>query len=362
MCAEADDETNELRTKRTGTDQTRMRVLFSLCGNEYKASSRVRGFWIAEELEKLGAHCRCEHRHSKSMLLRLARLVSEHDVIVFQKSYSRWHLYIQRFAHFLGKRTFVDLDDAPSRSNSPDTIRNVERMMQNATGVIVGSRTLLEYAKQHQENSRLIPSSIKLDYYEPPNPKDAHSQTQSVCVGWIGNGAHYCRALIELLIEPLTVIASRHRIRFKIVGACGERRLYDAFGAVPDLQVDLVDAIDWSNPRAVSASLSGFDIGLYPLLRNDFNTHKCGFKALEYMAMRLPVVSSRVAANTEVVEHGVDGYFAETRQEWVDALDSLICDPGQRARMGHRGREKVQRAYNASEAAKQLFEVFAETR
>ena len=37
-------------------------------------------------------------------------------------------------------------------------------------------------------------------------------------------------------------------------------------------------------------SLLGIDIGLYPLLPNESNEYKCGFKALEFMAMKIPVV------------------------------------------------------------------------
>jgi glycosyltransferase involved in cell wall biosynthesis len=308
-----------------------MEVLFCLLGSENKASSRVRGFWIAEELEHFGLHCNLRYKHGKLNLLLFALEVLRNDVVIFQKTYSRYHRWLMLFANVIGKRTFLDLDDAPSKARSRETLRNVESMMRMADGVFVGNKNLLEYAKEHQPKSYLIPSSVNLRYYAVAQRKEKGGR---VCLGWIGNGAFYKDDLIKILAAPLRKLAERYQLRFKIVGALSVRELYDAFGAIPGLEIDFVDNIDWSNPRAVLEAVRDFDIGLYPLIDNDFNIYKCGFKALEYMATGIPVVSSPVGINADIIRAGEDGLLATSCEEWVNALSELISDAEKRRKMG----------------------------
>jgi glycosyltransferase involved in cell wall biosynthesis len=319
------------------------KILFILSGDRNKASSRVRAFWIADEFQRRGIQCTLRWDDSRLGILKLAFEIPSHDVIIFQKTYSRYHRWLMAFAKALGKKTYLDIDDAPSRINSPITLANFFAMCRMANGVFAGSRNLVELTQSHQPKSYLIPSSIKLENYSPIERKESHAE---ICVGWIGNGAHYKDDLIRILKEPLIALAQKHPLRFKLIGACGVRELYDAFGSIPNLALDFVDQIEWENPVAVAESIRAMDIGLYPLLENASNPYKCGFKALEYMAMKIPVVASPVANNAEIVEDGVTGYLVTTPDEWIARLDELIADAQKRIRMGERGRCKVETAYN----------------
>jgi len=326
-----------------------LKVLFSLCGDCSKASSRVRGFWIAEELEQSDVRCSLRWKNDRWDLLLFAKEILRNDVIVFQKNYSRYHRWLMQLANVLGKHTFLDLDDSPSKTRSKRTLKNVEAMMRMADGVFVGSRNLLDYATRHQPKSYLIPSSIKLNNYRPL--KKTSQATGEVCLGWIGNGRHYKTDLIAILREPLRAVAEQNPIRFKLIGACREKELYAAFEGIQGLKLDFANEIDWANSSEVSQSLQDIDIGLYPLLSNEFNRYKCGFKALEYMAMQIPVVSSDVAGNRDIIQHGVDGFLVNTKEEWVSVLKQLIDDADRRLRMGKAGRERVKESYNIEKTA-----------
>lgn len=336
-----------------GPVHTHLKYLFYLCGDRTKASSRVRGYWVASVLQEQGVACSFEHRHTRTALLRFALRIPFAHVVVFQKSYARWHCLLLRLANLLGKTTILDLDDAPSRTNHPVTLRNVEFMMRHASAVTVGSRVLLNYASRYSENVHLVPSCISLKYYQPGERRKG----DKICLGWIGNGSHYKDDLIAILREPLAGLARKLPLRFKLIGACGERALYEAFQNIPGLEFDCIDQIEWSNPAAVVEALQDIDIGLYPLLPRQSNEYKCGFKALEYMAMRVPVVSSNVAENREIVEHGVNGYLAETPAEWSEALSRLITAETLRNQFGSAGRRKVEQQYSADLAARMLLDI-----
>lgn len=331
--------------------ENRINVMFSLCGDVNKASSRVRGFWIAKGLEQCGVKCTLRWENSKWAYLKLGFEMPWYDVVIFQKTYSRYHRWLMELANWLGKYTYLDLDDSPSRTHSEKTLENIESMMHSANGVFAGSPALLNYASIHQAKTYLVPSGIDLEHYPVACAK---SDSHKICLGWIGNGAHYARDLIDILTEPLKILAKRHTLKFKLVGACGVQELYDVFGAIESIEIDFVDQIEWSNPQVVSKAIKEFDIGLYPLLANDFNRYKCGFKALEYMASGIPVVSSPVAVNAEIVSHENDGLLADSRDEWINAIEQLIEDFNLRQDMGRAGRRKVEEFFDVAIISKQI--------
>ena len=335
----------------------RTSYIFYLCGDSSKASSRVRGYWVAEELTSRGLECCLESRHTKLALISFALKLPFYDVVIFQKTYGRWHLMLQRLATFLGKTTIFDLDDAPSRSNDPVTLRNVTRMLKSVSVVTVGSKALQTYADEYSNNVHLLPSAIRLESYQPV--RRATDPDKVVCLGWIGNGTHYKRDLIEILRGPLTEVASRYPVRFKLIGACEEVELYEAFSNIPGLAIDLVDEIEWDDPKAVGIALQDIDVGLYPLLSNEFNRYKCGFKALEYMAMSIPVVSSRVAENEDIILDGETGLFAEDSEGWKKCLLQLIEDAYWRVLMGTNGRRIVEQRYSTQVVVNRLRSVLS---
>jgi len=82
---------------------------------------------------------------------------------------------------------------------------------------------------------------------------------------------------------------------------------------------------------------------------------------MEAMAMRLPVVTTRVMGIAELVEDGADGILLPPGRGDVltAALARLAADPDLRTRLGARGREKVTAEFDVRESGRQLAEMFA---
>jgi glycosyltransferase involved in cell wall biosynthesis len=326
------------------------KVAFILLGDCNKASSRVRGYWIGEELEALKHHVSYHNTQLRRDYLRILPVVMRHDVLIFQKQYSRYDIALLRAAKRMRKKVFFDIDDAPSRAGREISQRNAATMMLEAHGVFAGSHNLEALAREAGGTVHFIPSGIRLAQYKTRGPRD----TEQICLGWIGNGAHYVEDLTSILEAPLRHLAAQHDIRLKIVGACGEPKLTEVFEAIDGLTLDLVDEVEWSDPEAVSAAVSDFDIGLYPLIENQFNIYKCAFKALEYMATSIPVVASNVGANGDVITHGSDGYLVSSPDEWVACLSSLIENDCLRRELGANGRARVEERYSTKALAAQI--------
>jgi len=87
-----------------------------------------------------------------------------------------------------------------------------------------------------------------------------------------------------------------------------------------------------------------------------------GIVLLEAMAARTPVVASRVGGVPDVVEDGVTGllYPYGNLDALATALDGLLGDAAERARMGERGRERVERLFTWDSVVDRLLGLYAE--
>jgi glycosyltransferase involved in cell wall biosynthesis len=88
------------------------------------------------------------------------------------------------------------------------------------------------------------------------------------------------------------------------------------------------------------------DVGIMPMAGDDlWRRGKCAFKLLQYMARGKPVVASGVGFNRVVVTHGVNGFLAESSEQFYDFLHCLASDPDEARRMGERGAQRVAQEY-----------------
>ena len=53
---------------------------------------------------------------------------------------------------------------------------------------------------------------------------------------------------------------------------------------------------------------------------------KCGFKALQYMALGIPAVVSNVGVNVDIVDHEVNGCLCETKEDWKTGRFAKVPD------------------------------------
>lgn len=319
-------------------------ILFNTLGNKTKASSRVRAYWIAEFLSKKGWRLGFNTRNDVLGLILLSLKIPFYKVIIFQKTYNKYHVKLNKWAKFLNKLTILDIDDAPSFDNSEVTLYNFKSMVSCSSAIFAGSSNLQKLTSQWNTNSYLIPSSLRMDFYQAPKKQTQHK----LRLGWIGNGKYYKHDIIEILVEPMSRIAKNKPLELMLIGVNDEDEILEKFGSIKGLDLIVVKDLSWDNEKEVVAKIATFDIGLYPLLPNEFNDYKCGFKALEYLALEIPVVSSDVAMNRSIVIDGETGYIARSSDDWVIAIEKLLEDSQLRKQLGENGRSLVEKNYSTT--------------
>ena len=67
-----------------------------------------------------------------------------------------------------------------------------------------------------------------------------------------------------------------------------------------------------------------------------------------------------VGANRQVVQHGVNGFLADSAEEWTDALRKLAADPELRRRMGEEARRTVAEHYATAVIVPRLASILSE--
>jgi glycosyltransferase involved in cell wall biosynthesis len=188
-----------------------------------------------------------------------------------------------------------------------------------------------------------VTSSIDTDRFVPATP---YSNDRIVTVGWTGTFSS--KVYLDLLRDVLRSLAERVRFRLRVIGNFD----YDLPGV--DLEV-----VRWSAEREV-ADLQALDIGIYPLPIDDWVLGKSGLKAIQYMAFGLPTVATEVGTTPRIIRHGVNGLLVRTDEEWIDALERLICDPELRRRLGEQARRDAVANYSIRAVAADYRRVLAD--
>lgn len=86
----------------------------------------------------------------------------------------------------------------------------------------------------------------------------------------------------------------------------------------------------------------GFDLGVAPLVSGPFNDCKSAIKVMDYAAMGLPALASRMPAYTEYLESDVDCFHADNEvSAWVDALLAISGAPSEMKRVAQNARASI---------------------
>jgi glycosyltransferase involved in cell wall biosynthesis len=251
-----------------------------------------------------------------------------------------------------GKPLVFDFDDAIFLAPSSPANRRlqflklrgkVRRLVCMSRGVTAGNAFLATYARQFNDAVEVFPSTVDTECFCPGVRNDANTP---ITLGWVGSPT--TAPYLNLLSEALRILAQRFDFRLKIVGAPHR-------WTAPGVRVE---QYPWSLGREVS-DFQSLDIGLYPLPRSLWALGKCGYKALQYWAVGIPVVCSPVGVLGEMVRPGENGFVAATTEEWVSAISRLIEDAALRRRLGQAGRAMVEEQYSVHAFAPRLQAFFS---
>lgn len=221
--------------------------------------------------------------------------------------------------------------------------KKIGRIMCRAALVVAGNEYIMEHAMQAgAKRIKVIPTVVDIDRY----PVSYKRKEECVRIGWIG-----CPETSRYLLPMQNILAhvcAKGDVKFIAVGS----------GPLPFDDVNL-EIRDWCEDREAE-DVSSFDVGIMPLDETDFELGKCGYKLIQYMAAGKPVIATSIGINSQIVDHGVDGFLAKDSQEWIDAIEALKGNEQMRIHMGAAGRKKVEEKYNLNVTGPKLYSALCE--
>jgi len=279
--------------------------------------------------------------------LKLFKSVNEYDILFIQRKRFPilWLKYIRKNA----RRIVYDFDDSVMYRNSkaanPESntrVKMFKNMVNASDYVIAGNEYLQKNTTPFTHNVTIIPSPIDMSLY----PLKKYSEkNDNITLGWIGatGSIHY----LEKMKPVFEALGKKYEdLRLKII--CNV--FFDCDNITVEKKL-------WSEQEEV-ADIQSFDIGLMPLMDDPWSHGKCGLKILQCLATGVPVVCSPAGVNKEIVKNGVHGFWANTREEWIEKLEILINDPDRRERMGMEGRKRVIEHYSLEANAPRMLKIF----
>jgi len=245
-------------------------------------------------------------------------------------------------AKLLNKKIIYDFDDAiwlanTSESNSVAASlkwhHKVDDICRWAYKNSCGNRYLAAYASRYNPHTVINPTTI--DTEQLHNQLRDQAAPGRLVIGWTGT-----HSTLKYLDQVVPVLA-----RLEAEGLDFEFRVIS--NQPPALRLRSLVFFPWCKDTEIN-DLLGFHVGIMPLEDDLWAKGKCAFKALQYMALGIPPLVSPVGMNTEVVQHGQNGFVCTSPSDWEASLRQLIADATLRQRLGLAARQTIEQRYSVT--------------
>lgn len=202
----------------------------------------------------------------------------------------------------------------------------------------------------------LVPNSLDFDLWDhlTPDSDIEKKEPGKIRIGYTGCSNH--RDDLELIREPMCAILKEFPdVQFLFTPQPDPGGVFVGWAGVTNMGC----VSKWVTIDKYPNFVAGWDldIGIAPLKDHDFNRAKSNLRWLEYSALKVPTVASRVYPFKNSIRHGEDGLIANSKQEWYEALKGLIVDAGRRTAMGRQSYKRVKQDFNMETTAIKYAEI-----
>jgi glycosyltransferase involved in cell wall biosynthesis len=228
-------------------------------------------------------------------------------------------------------------------------ITDFEKILKNVDFVSCDNSFLAKKSIEVNKKTFILngPSAIeKFDKYVQTKSKD------KIIIGWIGSPSTIF--YLYSIYDALEQIGSKYdQIELLIVGSGHDRSL------VPPFEKIKFRCVSEYDEQEMIRLVTTFDIGLYPLFKNELSLGRGSLKATIYMSAKVPVIAAKIGGeNEKIIKDGVNGFLAITQDDWVNALEKLICDSTLRVKIGAEGHKFVKSRFSVESCFDQLYNNF----
>jgi glycosyltransferase involved in cell wall biosynthesis len=254
-------------------------------------------------------------------------------------------------AKVLKKKIIFDFDDAIWLPNSSHSNRafsflkgygNVKFVCKWSYKVSCGNQYLCDYASKY--NAKVVYNPTTIDTENHHNRVKQHNISIPV-VGW--TGSHSTLRYLLPLIPVLRELEKEIDFEFRVIADIN-----------PKFSLKNFSFVQWNKGTEID-DLLGFDVGVMPLVNDKWANGKCGFKALQYMALGIPALVSPVGVNTKIVDHGTNGFICHDDKGWKQSLHEILTNHDLLVEMGKLTRLKIEKYYSVKSNKDNFIDLFS---
>ena len=265
------------------------------------------------------------------------------DIIYFQRWCNANITKEAERARNAGKAVIYDSDDylhdlpihhpGKRHMESSRFLMDQDNLVKNYCNVMTVSTEFMKklYQKKYTTKIEVLPNCIMIDDYSTPVK---YKFKERIFIGWSGSITHFedLSVVTPALIELMKKYNGLSLMTLNYSGI--EVNPYrDAFSGIP---LERRINIGRTEPNLVPSYLSLIDIGIAPLLINDFNRAKSNCKFLEYSMGGIPTVATDIEAYSS---DGDSCILVENKEEqWFTALEHLILSKNSREAIGNKAK------------------------
>jgi len=228
-----------------------------------------------------------------------------------------------------------------ARAYNPQFLAEIADTVRMADMVTTSTNYLAEQMSKFSRNVVVLPNCVEHGLFEVERPR-----REKVTVGWAGGDSH-ARDLGSVAPLLRRFFRRNPHVDLHVIGWGSGKRVADFPAHMrPFLQPNPLQEMGvehrytpWSAEIWDYYAGIDFDIGIAPLIPNEFNRSKSAIKALEYAALGIPVIASDVEPYREFVVDGVTGFLVKREHEWEARLRDLANDEAMRLEMGAKAKE-----------------------
>lgn len=205
----------------------------------------------------------------------------------------------------------------------------------------------------------VLPNYMDFDWYGHDALR-IDRNTNEIRIGWFGSRGHF--EDLKMVLPALQTILDKYpqaRLIYCGYGGMSSDKLSteigwgeDVFKSIPTTRREFVRGVNEHLWQMKHRTLD-IDIGLAPLIDDEFNHCKTPIKWMEYGVLGVPAVVSPVVyaehpihKDRSTVTHGKNAFVAKTESDWVKYISILIEDATLRKKMGKAAKREVEKRWD----------------
>jgi glycosyltransferase involved in cell wall biosynthesis len=281
------------------------------------------------------------------------------SIVVFVRLVEKNSLKVLKWAKYYSVPTVHFIDDDLLRFpkslgiekynyyTCSDRVKVFKRLLTETTLVYCSTKRL----KESLEKNDIVATFEVAKIYCSGEVLCSPKTSEVITIGYMGTNHQND---FKLIIRPLVELLKRNKnVKFEIMGKTPMPKELLEFSS----QIKVIPWVQsYSQFRETLVSLD-WDIGLCPLEKNTFNLAKADTKWVEYSSCGIAVIAS----SGTVYDASADGncaLLADSSDEWLQALESLVFDSNTRKTLVRNAQKKLLNHYSITMLGEQLLHVF----